>query len=356
MSNRKRRHVTPEKAMRIRFYGVSGLIIVLNTLFVGSAKIQLISLLLTLIIFLFFTLSGRVVVGSFFKKENWRTLNAPQNTMLFRVYVGLPIAAITLLLYSYGYQGVIGQALVDLLFPPGEKVEAKMVLVMKMLQAKTPLLVGSFLFYTSLCFIVGTSVKYLQLSASGRVLGKLKGVVHARQVLDEMKWDQFEKVVCKFFETKGYRARVTPTGADGGVDIELQGFGRREMVQCKHWKTNRVGVAVVREIYGVVQAEGFHRGFVITSGLFTDEAWNFAKRDNVKGKVILLDGTQLIEIIKGDGDLDREDIKQSKATQSIDAIESLCPVCGGKMVLRKSGKSTFFGCSLFPDCRGTREL
>lgn len=216
MSKGKKRQVTPEKAMRIRFYGVSGLIIVLNTMFVGNTKIQLISLLLTLSIFLLFTLSGRVVVGIWFKKENWRTLNAPQATLLFRAYVGLPLAAIAMLLYAYGYQGAISQAMVEVLFPPGEKVEDKMISVMNLLQAKLPLLVGAFLFYTALCFLVGTAVKYLQLSASGRALGKLKGVVNARQVLDRMTWDQFEKVICKFFETRGYRARVSKAGADGG--------------------------------------------------------------------------------------------------------------------------------------------
>lgn len=356
MSKGKKRQVTPEKAMRIRFYGVSGLIIVLNTVFVGSAKIQLISLLLTLSIFLLFTLSGRVVVGTWFRKENWRTLNAPQSTLLFRVYVGLPVAAIAMLLYGYGYQSAISQAMVDVLFPPGEKVEDKMVSVMNLLHAKLPLLVGAFLFYIGLCFFVGTVVKYLQLSASGRALSKLKGVVNARQVLERMTWDQFEKVVCKFFETKGYRARVTQAGADGGVDIELMGFGHREMVQCKHWKTNRVGVAIVREIFGVVLADGFRRGFIITSGLFTDEAWKFVQRENVKGKVVLLDGTQLIEMIKGNGELEQNPSMLPATTQSIDAKEPLCPVCGGKMVLRKSAKSAFFGCSLFPDCRGTREL
>lgn len=356
MSKGKKRQVTPEKAMRIRFYGVSGLIIVLNTVFVGNTKIQLISLLLTLAIFLLFTLSGRVVVGTWFNKESWRTSNAPQSTLLFRVYVGLPLAAVAMILYGYGYQSAISQSMVDILFPPGEKVEDKMVSVMNLLHSKLPQLVGAILFYIGLCFLVGTVVKYLQLSASGRALGRLKGVVNARQVLERMTWDQFEKVICKFFETKGYRARVTQAGADGGVDVELQGFGHREMVQCKHWKTNRVGVAIVREIYGVVLADGFHRGFIITSGLFTDEAWKFVQRENVKGKVILLDGTQLIEVIKGNGDFDQEEPKPPAVTQSIDAKEPLCPVCGGKMVLRKSNKSAFFGCSLFPDCRGTREL
>jgi four helix bundle suffix protein len=33
-----------------------------------------------------------------------------------------------------------------------------------------------------------------------------------------------------------------------------------------------------------------------------------------------------------------------------------CPQCGKPMRRRKSGKSEFWGCSLFPDCRGTKPL
>ncbi|MDH8346177.1 restriction endonuclease, partial [Klebsiella pneumoniae] len=74
-----------------------------------------------------------------------------------------------------------------------------------------------------------------------------------------------EKILRKFFESKGYKATLTNTGADGGVDVALEKNGRKEMVQAKHWKVNRVGVSVVREIYGVVQAERMHRGFIVTS-------------------------------------------------------------------------------------------
>lgn len=39
---------------------------------------------------------------------------------------------------------------------------------------------------------------------------------------------------------------------DGGVDLVLKKGGRRYLVQCKHWKTWQVGVAVVRELNGVI--------------------------------------------------------------------------------------------------------
>jgi ssDNA-binding Zn-finger/Zn-ribbon topoisomerase 1 len=34
--------------------------------------------------------------------------------------------------------------------------------------------------------------------------------------------------------------------------------------------------------------------------------------------------------------------------------EKSCPDCGAAMIKRKSDRGTFFGCSAFPTCRGTR--
>jgi len=37
-----------------------------------------------------------------------------------------------------------------------------------------------------------------------------------------------------------------------------------------------------------------------------------------------------------------------------------CPDCGGQMILREPGSSqnweSFWGCSQYPDCRGTRQI
>jgi restriction system protein len=44
------------------------------------------------------------------------------------------------------------------------------------------------------------------------------------------------------------------------------------LVQCKQWKAFKVGVQVVRELYGLMAAHGAAGGFVVTSGRFTDEA------------------------------------------------------------------------------------
>ena len=75
-------------------------------------------------------------------------------------------------------------------------------------------------------------------------------------------------------------------GADGGVDLVLTRDGEKHLVQCKQWRAFKVGVDVVRELYGVMAAKGAAGGFVVTSGRFTDEAQDFARGRNVQ----LVDG------------------------------------------------------------------
>ena len=55
---------------------------------------------------------------------------------------------------------------------------------------------------------------------------------------------------------------------------------------CKQWKAFKVGVTVVRELYGVMAARGAAGGFVVTSGRFTEEATRFADDRNIR----LIDG------------------------------------------------------------------
>ena len=102
----------------------------------------------------------------------------------------------------------------------------------------------------------------------------------SQKILSNMTWEQFEKIIRLYFELNGYKATLTNTGADGGVDIPLQKDGRREMVQCKLWKP-KVGVSVVREIYGVVQANAYERVISSPSGFFYSDAWELLLAANV---------------------------------------------------------------------------
>jgi len=75
--------------------------------------------------------------------------------------------------------------------------------------------------------------------------------------LDGMSWREFEMLVGEAFRLQGYSVVETGGGgADGGVDLALTKGNEKFLVQCKQWKAYKVGVDVVRELYGVMVARG----------------------------------------------------------------------------------------------------
>lgn len=160
-------------------------------------------------------------------------------------------------------------------------------------------------------------------------------------------WREFEDLVAEAYRRKGYIVTETAGGADGGVDIILKKGTEKILVQCKQWRMKKVGVKVIRELYGVVSAEGASEGIVISSGIFTQEARAFAR-----GKPLeLIDGTGLLKMIT--------EVQKRQMPIKVESNDILCPFCGNSMVIRtaKKGNRTgdkFWGCSAFPKCRGTR--
>lgn len=169
---------------------------------------------------------------------------------------------------------------------------------------------------------------------------------NTRKNLGNITWREFEQLVAETFRRQGFNVSETQHGADGGVDIILTKHQKTYLVQCKQWKAFKVGVNVVRELYGVMAAEGAAGGYVVTCGQFTDQARVFAKGLNLH----LIDGAQLSQWISGSSD---------KAPTPPKSEAPVCPSCGAPMRKRtaKHGAQaghTFWGCSNYPHCRGTR--
>jgi len=142
----------------------------------------------------------------------------------------------------------------------------------------------------------------------------------------------------------------------GGVDVVLTKGNDKYLVQCKQWKASKVGVQIVRELYGVMSATGAAGGFVVTSGEFTADAVEFSKGLNIN----LFNGARLKQIIC---DNDMAGIVESgPADTAVDLpVIPRCPKCGESLVLRTAQKGPnagqqFWGCSRFPHCRGTKAL
>jgi restriction system protein len=183
----------------------------------------------------------------------------------------------------------------------------------------------------------------------------------ATDALDGMTWQEFELLVGESFRLQGYQVTETGGGgADGGIDLVLRKGNEKFLVQCKQWKAFTVGVTVVRELFGVMAAKGATGGFVVTSGKYTKDAMEFAKGRNVE----LIDGPSLLKMINA-AQVNRERKEPTLNTNapartpiSNPAIPA-CPVCSKAMVQRTAKKGakagqTFWGCSGYPACKGTR--
>lgn len=81
--------------------------------------------------------------------------------------------------------------------------------------------------------------------------------VDGLESLRAMDWKTFEDMIGEAFRRQGYTVRENLVGgADGGVDLSLERNDQITLVQCKRWRDKPVGVGVVRELYGIMAAEG----------------------------------------------------------------------------------------------------
>ncbi len=165
-----------------------------------------------------------------------------------------------------------------------------------------------------------------------------------------LSWKQFEDLLSEVYRRQGYVVKAnTSLGPDGGVDLRIEKGDDRYLVQCKQWREYKVGVKIVREMYGLMTAEHASGTIIVTSGIFTQEAKNFAS-----GKPVdLVEGSHLATLIRN-----VQTAPGHGASADRSSPERCYPHCGGELLVRqaKRGKhagNKFWGCSGFPNCRYT---
>jgi len=193
--------------------------------------------------------------------------------------------------------------------------------------------------------------------------GRDRWLVNSQTGIDSIRkldWRTFEDLLAAAFRQQGYRVEPTPRGADGGVDLRLWSNGKSGIVQAKQWRRQSVGVKPVRELRGVGASESAAEMIFVTSGRFTREARAFGDANGMT----LIDGDALARMIAS--------VQRSKAAANPEppveepepaliSAAPACPACGSPMVQRTARKGpsvgqAFWGCSTFPNCRGTRPI
>jgi restriction system protein len=203
-------------------------------------------------------------------------------------------------------------------------------------------------YFLPFIFAVG-AIGSIGVNLRGKQLNQRVGNNPSRKALEGMRWREFELMVMEWFRKQGYTVRDTDLGADGGVDIVLKRDGETYLVQCKQWRSYKVGVNIVRELRGVMSVQGAAGGFVVTSGVFTDDARQFAREANI----VLIDGSGLTKVFH-----QHEKIEPRSPQPAQAQFQPNCPRCGAEMVERKASRGAnagkyFWGCSRYPTCRGT---
>ena len=164
----------------------------------------------------------------------------------------------------------------------------------------------------------------------------------------DLQWREFEDLLFEAYRRRGYRVQKTPGGADGGVDLILQGDDGRILVQAKQWKVRSVGVGKVRELFGVVNAERADSGILVTSGNVTQAGKQFARRNGIQ----VVEGRELEKLIRS-----VQPALSRNASTAAPAGDPSCPSCQSPMVRRVARRGPrkgqpFWGCSRYPTCRG----
>ncbi len=193
-----------------------------------------------------------------------------------------------------------------------------------------------------------------------QLLSSVKSATQPARTIDGLSWQQFEQLIGEAFRRQGYSITETGgNGPDGGVDLILRKNNEKYLVQCKHWRSLKVGVPIVREFFGAMAAEGAVGGYVVTSGQFTNEAKTFAQGRNIQ----LIDGAGLKRLMHRNQPStpvsqptpSPAPVAASAAPQA--ATDPLCPLCKSSMIKRTARKGSnagnvFWGCSTFPKCKG----
>ncbi len=174
----------------------------------------------------------------------------------------------------------------------------------------------------------------------------------------------FEMLCATLYQRMGWNATTTSRTGDGGIDVVISRPGEKKIVQCKRFTTEKVGVGVVRDLFGVVTANGANGGILVTTTTFTEGAIVWGKDKRIE----FVDCEQLVAMVRqhfpSSTTLPDVYVEERASALRIERalaelkqlISSPCPQCGKRLAIREGRRGRFLGCTGYPACRYTHNI
>lgn len=123
------------------------------------------------------------------------------------------------------------------------------------------------------------------------------------ELLNQINPGEFEDFVADLFKQQGFKVEVTKRIKDGGKDIiairSEMNVNVKYIIECKRYSfDNKVGVELVRQLYGVQQAEFANKSVLVTTSSFTQGAIDFANQHSTKWHMDLKSFSDLLIWVK----------------------------------------------------------
>jgi restriction system protein len=115
--------------------------------------------------------------------------------------------------------------------------------------------------------------------------------------IEGLSMQEVERLAAGAYRVRGYEVLALKNGEGAEGDLLLTREQQRVLLQCRYWKTRKVGEMPVRELYGVMAAHSATCGVLISAGTFTLEASRFAGL----GGIELMDGAKLRQFLNRQG-------------------------------------------------------
>lgn len=156
----------------------------------------------------------------------------------------------------------------------------------------------------------------------------------------------FEKLVAQLFDAEGFVVQCYGSDPADSLDLTATKGGVTFGVQCRHWKSPRVGIKEVRAFSVALLEHGLNHGFLIAFEGFTHAGATFARRNHIE----LMDEPTLRR------NLEEVHWRLNPAfIELMDDERKACPQCQSDLTLRTIRKGPqagqrFWACSTAPRC------